>query len=321
MESRANIGEATAFSPMFSRFFSEVWGVSLPNKLKITMWRIVHNFLPTFANLQARWLKPLSYGINFAYQSLASVWKDWLAQTFLGLSLAHKKALMETEMTLVRASPSPPLHQAKWFAPPVDVVKVNFDSAFSLQTRQSVSGVICRDSEGDSRTIVQKCQANSSDLSLISPVIADIKALVVAFINVSFGFVPRTANMVAHTLAQEGKVFACPMFWGEEAPPRTMLAAEKGRLTLDRDSRTIVQKCQANSSDLSLISPVIADIKALVVAFINVSFGFVPRTANMVAHTLAQEGKVFACPMFWGEEAPPRTMLAAEKGRLTLDSS
>ncbi|KAK8695776.1 hypothetical protein V6N13_000926 [Hibiscus sabdariffa] len=35
-------------------------------------------------------------GINFAYQSLASVWKDWLAQTFLGLSLAHKKALMVT---------------------------------------------------------------------------------------------------------------------------------------------------------------------------------------------------------------------------------
>ncbi|KAK8651339.1 hypothetical protein V6N13_140944 [Hibiscus sabdariffa] len=36
---------------------------------------------------------------------------------------------------------------------------------------------------------------------------------------------------------------------------------------------------------------------------------------------LVQCGKVFACPMFWMEEAPPRTMLAAEKDRLALDIS
>ncbi|KAK8571371.1 hypothetical protein V6N13_103497 [Hibiscus sabdariffa] len=122
MESRANIGEA-AISPMLSHFFSE--------------------------------------GINFVDQPLASVWKDWLARTFLGLSLAHKRALivtfsavwyarnkLESEMNLVRASLGPAIHHAKWFAPPVDVIKVNFDSAFSLQTRQSISGVMCRDSEG-----------------------------------------------------------------------------------------------------------------------------------------------------------------------------
>ncbi|KAK8688787.1 hypothetical protein V6N13_087528 [Hibiscus sabdariffa] len=188
MESCANIGEAAIIPPRLSRFFSEIWGVRLPNKLKITMWRIVHNFLPTFDNLQAQRLivnnhcplcendceyvehimKDCSFvrellhaqGINFADQPFANSWKDWLVQTFLNLGLIHKKAIIvtfsavwyarnklvheglkmviantlsfilvslkESEMSLDRASPSPPLDQAKWIAPPTDVVKLVF---------------------------------------------------------------------------------------------------------------------------------------------------------------------------------------------------
>ncbi|KAK8975328.1 hypothetical protein V6N11_063291 [Hibiscus sabdariffa] len=252
MESRANIGEA-AISPMLSHFFSE--------------------------------------GINFVDQPLASVWKDWLARTFLGLSLAHKRALivtfsavwyarnkLESEMNLVRASLGPAIHHAKWFAPPVDVIKVNFDSAFSLQTRQSISGVMCRDSEG---IVLAACSFPHACISdaFMAEALSCYKAL------------QFSREIVFSKVLVEG------------------------------DSRTIVQKCQADSSDLSLISPVVADIKALVGSFVDVSFGFVPKTTNMAAHTLAQEGKVFACPMFWIEEAPPRTMLAAEKDCLALDNS
>ncbi|KAL4387160.1 hypothetical protein GQ457_09G026480 [Hibiscus cannabinus] len=93
------------------------------------------------------------------------------------------------------------------------------------------------------------------------------------------------------------------------------------KVLVEGDSRTVVQKCQADSSDLSLISPVVADIKVLVGSFVDVSFSFVPKMANLAAHTLAQEGKSFASHMFWMEEAPPQTMLAAEKDRLALDSS
>ncbi|KAL4317824.1 hypothetical protein GQ457_18G004580 [Hibiscus cannabinus] len=304
------------------------------------MWRIIHNFLPTFANLQARRLNVINHcpmcenesestehimkdcsfvrqlllaqGINFVDRPLASAWKDWLAQTFLGLSLAHKRALIvtfsavwyahnklvheglkpvlsnilsyipaslkESEMTLVRSSLGPPIHHAKWFAPPGDVIKVDFDSAFSLQTRQSVSGVICRDSEG---MVLAACSFPHARIS--------------------------DAFMVEALSCYKAVQFAQEIGFS--------------KVLVEGDSRTVVQKCQADSSDLSLISPVVADIKALVGSFIDVSFGFVPKMANMAAHTLAQEGKVFACPMFWMEEAPPRTMLAAEKDRLALDNS
>ncbi|KAK8498430.1 hypothetical protein V6N11_074228 [Hibiscus sabdariffa] len=142
-----------------------------------------YRLLQTESCVNAGGAADMSPGLSqFFSESIANSWKEWLSPTFLCLSFKHKKALIvtfsavwyacnklvheglkpvfsntlsfivaslkETELLLDHASRSPPLPQAKWIAPPENVVKVKFDSAFSLQTRQSVSGVICRDIEG-----------------------------------------------------------------------------------------------------------------------------------------------------------------------------
>ncbi|KAK9018497.1 hypothetical protein V6N11_001471 [Hibiscus sabdariffa] len=59
--------QARTLSAELSSFFTEMWATNVPAKVKITMWRIVNNFLPTFHNLQMRRL-PVSHVCRF-YQS------------------------------------------------------------------------------------------------------------------------------------------------------------------------------------------------------------------------------------------------------------
>ncbi|KAK8996593.1 hypothetical protein V6N11_081860 [Hibiscus sabdariffa] len=83
--------------------------------------------------------------------------------------------------------------------------------------------------EGDSLTIIKKRASEAIDVSLVSPTVADIKEVAKVFQDAGFNFVHREANVAAHTLAQEGKMYNGPMYWIEEAPPRSTFAAEKDR--------------------------------------------------------------------------------------------
>ncbi|KAK9012698.1 hypothetical protein V6N11_040737 [Hibiscus sabdariffa] len=38
----------------YSRFYSDLWSVVLPAKVKVAMWKICNNYLPTFVNMQLR---------------------------------------------------------------------------------------------------------------------------------------------------------------------------------------------------------------------------------------------------------------------------
>ncbi|KAK8717719.1 hypothetical protein V6N13_044977 [Hibiscus sabdariffa] len=66
--------------------------------------------------------------------------------------------------------------------------------------------------EGDSLTVIKKCQLKNIDASLISPLIADIKEVSKFFVSVSYGFVHRETNDAVHLLAQEGKMYSSPMY-------------------------------------------------------------------------------------------------------------
>ncbi|KAK8551365.1 hypothetical protein V6N12_040009 [Hibiscus sabdariffa] len=72
--------------------------------------------------------------------------------------------------------------------------------------------------EGDSLSVIKKINSTAMDKSIISPIIGDIKALSVNFVSVTFSFVGRRGNVVAHELAQVGLQFPEPRYWIEEAP-------------------------------------------------------------------------------------------------------
>ncbi|KAK8558797.1 hypothetical protein V6N13_098433 [Hibiscus sabdariffa] len=66
--------------------------------------------------------------------------------------------------------------------------------------------------EGDSLSIIKKLNAATMDRSLISPIISDIQNLRGSFDNITFTFVGRNDNMVAHELAKLGTQFSEPMY-------------------------------------------------------------------------------------------------------------
>ncbi|KAK8972359.1 hypothetical protein V6N11_034252 [Hibiscus sabdariffa] len=201
-------------------------------KVKITMWKVINNFMPTFANLQSRrlnvnnsWAFCLSasesidhimrdcwfvrqvletQGVQFPTPIVDVDWKDWLVLTFCSLSAKHKIVLMVTFWTTWYARNKAPMEK---------VIKLTFDAAYDAQSSKSFSGVICRDSvgfimaglEGDSLTVIKKVCSKTADVSLISPVIYDIREIAKEFEDVTFCFTHREAHGAAHALAREGK--------------------------------------------------------------------------------------------------------------------
>ncbi|KAK8556615.1 hypothetical protein V6N12_003012 [Hibiscus sabdariffa] len=211
------------------------------------MWRIVHNFLPSYDNLQARqlnvtnrcplceavgetiehimkdcfFIKELLYAqrIHLVVQPVASTWKDWNLSCFMTMLVLTLLYPRDNEgLILVVCSFSYMLVRDAFMAEALSCLQAIMFARELGFTRVKF--------EGDSRTIIHKCQVDSNDFSLISPVITNIIYMARAFTTVSFGFT------VAHTLAQEGKTFECPMYWIEEAPPQTMIAAEKDQVVI-----------------------------------------------------------------------------------------
>ncbi|KAK8559306.1 hypothetical protein V6N12_042585 [Hibiscus sabdariffa] len=117
------------------RFYAGMWGSSLPAKVKITMWRIMNNYLPTYANLQARRLNVINccplckreaeniehimrecvfvkelletQRIPLTTQDADVPWKEWLALAFARLTPTWRHALMITYWTVWYARNKP----------------------------------------------------------------------------------------------------------------------------------------------------------------------------------------------------------------------
>ncbi|KAK9043964.1 hypothetical protein V6N11_072287 [Hibiscus sabdariffa] len=52
-----HISDSWTRSSLFFYFFRALWGLSMPAKCKIFNWRLMHNYIPTYANLQQRTLQ------------------------------------------------------------------------------------------------------------------------------------------------------------------------------------------------------------------------------------------------------------------------
>ncbi|KAK8501559.1 hypothetical protein V6N12_057890 [Hibiscus sabdariffa] len=269
-----------AIASHISGFFTAVWNVELPPKVRIIMWRVANNFLPTYDNLQRRRLvvsnicpfcdSPgeivvhLMRDCALSNQQLAAFnlapshvlgeepWIDWLASFFLNLSGTTRPSVI-----------------SRWLAPPSPAIKINFDSAFNQQGSYAISGAIGRNSEG----------------------------LIMAASAVPHSNVPDA--FVAEALACQQAV---------------QLAKDVGfsNVIIEGDSLTVIKKINAGSHDRSVIAPIIADIKELAKNFGAISFRFVRREANKAVHVLARECCSCQTPCYWLEEAPMEATTAAE---------
>ncbi|KAK8527528.1 hypothetical protein V6N12_054735 [Hibiscus sabdariffa] len=294
--------QACTLSTKLSSFFTDMWATDVPAKVKITMWRIVNNFLPTFHNLQLRrlpvnnvcpfcqshdetvehlfrdcaFVKLLMWKLALPSVSIqdAGLWKDWIA-SFFSYSYSSKQksfasALLET---LGRLLPkSIPMRESYWQASPKSAIKFNFDSTFNSRSGSATTGVIGRNNRG---LIVAACSFSHRN-------VADVFA---------------------------AEAYACKH--------AVLFAKDLGfpRVIIEGDSLTIIKKINSDSADRSSIYPIVRDIKFLTWSFTSIYFCFVRREANNATHALARECRNYLDPRYWMEQAPEAATMASELDR------
>ncbi|KAA3475300.1 reverse transcriptase [Gossypium australe] len=131
---------------------------------------------------------------------------------------------------------------------------------------------------------------------------------VIGFIKINFDATfqidSRTSTTTVLASDSEGEVVGAETYLFEDvvdafvaearAYERAILFAIKmgfRRLLVEGDSPSIIKKLKTKGEDRSILRPIIQHIRILENSFGNVSYLFVPRLVNAVAHSLALEGR------------------------------
>ncbi|MBA0635604.1 hypothetical protein Godav_021843, partial [Gossypium davidsonii] len=239
--------QSTAYMPaiheVYIDFYKDLWSLSIPDKIKIHIWRLVNNLV--WASLSIKFLsfdESLSHKLRFVNTFSAA---DDQQKRIIGLfGVTNKKftavgcySVLLLELTL-KGSGDPP---------DMGVLKLNFDAAFVKKERTATTAVLARNDtgeivgaetylfadivdafvakvraceralifarsmccrrlivEGDSLTVIKNIQKKGNDNSVISSITHHIYNLGMSFETVSYLVVPREANEAAHALAIEG---------------------------------------------------------------------------------------------------------------------
>ncbi|KAL4387252.1 hypothetical protein GQ457_09G002290 [Hibiscus cannabinus] len=328
---------SSTISLTLSKFYFEMWVVNLPAKVKITMWKVINNSLPTLANLQTRRLNVINscvfchaasesvvhimrdcwfvghvlemQGVQFPSSFVDVDWKEWLALTFCSLSAKHRVALMVS-------------YWAMWYAPnkiihegvvPSVYGTLSFVETF-IRENDAVNTPVCL----RNRVVGVSWQAPMENVIKLN-----FDASFDVHCNESFSGVICRDNagfIMAACTTPHSHVADAFLAEALSCLQAVKFARDLGfsRVIVEGDYLIVIKKVCSKMADVSLINPVIFDIREVAKGFADIAFCFTHREANSVVHTLAREGKLFNCPMFWIEETPPNATLAAECDREKL---
>ncbi|KAK8507581.1 hypothetical protein V6N11_074043 [Hibiscus sabdariffa] len=332
--------QARTLSTKLSSFFTDMWATNVLAKVKITMWRIVNNFLPTFHNLQLRrlpvnnvcpfcqshgetvehlfrdcaFVKLLMWKLALPSVSIqdAGLWKDWIASFFHTLTVRNKRVLLV-------------LYWSVWFS------------------RNKLVHEGIHTSADESVTFIEACIREQETLGRLlpksipmresywqAPPESAIKFNFDSTFNSRSGFATtgvigrnnRGLIMAACSFPHRkvADVFAAEAYACKQA---LLFAKDLGfpRVIIEGDSLTIIKKINSDSADRSSIYPIVRDIKFLTRSFTSISFRFVRREANNAAHALARECRNYLDPRYWMEQAPEAATMASELDRSRLPQS
>ncbi|KAH1106130.1 hypothetical protein J1N35_009898 [Gossypium stocksii] len=250
------------------QLYKKLWSMDLTPKIKITVWRLLNNYLPNFSNLHYRRMlnSPICRRCQSEAETMEHIFRDYPTaketwqQLYLVWSISEESSNFSEWMRSTFESRSKALCRmiacALWaiwmsrnrWAALVDLrLKVNFDAAFNRHTKESCSGIVICNSKAE--VICSKTVMN---------------------FNISSAFV---AEAVACLQALN-------------------LGLQLGlkNVEVEGDSHSVIQKLQEKKDDRSEISMYLKDSLALSANFDSCIFLFTNREANKVAHELAQEG-------------------------------
>ncbi|KAK8576205.1 hypothetical protein V6N13_090682 [Hibiscus sabdariffa] len=202
------------------RLFLSLWSLDLPAKIKIICWRFCNNYIPTTVSLINRRvnvsplctlcanepetvehiMKRISVKINFDAGFNSSN-----KSSVSGIIIRDLERLVLTSSTYLN----------NFISDPAVAEARACEQAVALTSELGFRRAIV---EGDAISVISKMTSTKSDRSHISPIIHNVQYLTSGFESLTFNFVRRSLNPVAHSLAQLGWSFPMCMVWIEEAP-------------------------------------------------------------------------------------------------------
>ncbi|KAG8499524.1 hypothetical protein CXB51_006063 [Gossypium anomalum] len=273
------IPRAYALQTGYGNFYKKLWLLNLPNKVKITLWRISWNYLPTRVNMQYRKLVSNTScpRCGERAETIDHIFRE--CPVIVELS-THQSRLFCCGLWIIWGERNRIIHEQKistgqqlvdfinnhiaeldgleiknpakrkmivgWSYPPREFVKINFDGAYDANHHQSASGIVARNKEGD---VLLSCS------------------------EIHHGV---TSAFAAEAIACRKVV----QVGGEQ---------DWLKVLIEGDSFTIIKKCETKSQDHSEIGAYIHDIQQKVNRSRSVIFKHTPRSVNALAHILATE--------------------------------
>ncbi|KAL5781025.1 hypothetical protein ACOSP7_006054 [Xanthoceras sorbifolium] len=258
-----------------SKWWLALWNLNIPPKIKIFIWRVCLNAIPSLCNLCSRKIvvdpccsrcgdaPESSAHALFWCSSVRPIWESTVFWDILNLqnAVCHSKSprvsadLVSWSLSLLRefqgtqkvfGSPLQPPRQPRsspWLPPPAGSLKLNTDAAVKASCSVMGSGAVVRDSQG-------------------KVVAASAKPLL--------GFFP----------AELGELLALR---------EGLLLAKEFNLIIEwveLDAATVVARV-LNSLPCSVMDPIFSDVKALFRAVGVSNCHVIPRSGNGMAHSLA----------------------------------
>ncbi|KAL0417527.1 UNVERIFIED_CONTAM: putative mitochondrial protein [Sesamum radiatum] len=233
-------------SNLASPVWKTIWKANVPSKIRVFIWKVAHNAIPTGRNL----LQKLRFE-SPACPLCCSEDED-VDHVFLRCPFARQISVSPGRLPLM---PSP----SRWSPPERSVVMLNFDGATFASSSEFGLGVIARNSfgecigwkavrkkglhkpemveafaareaillarrfswkeiilEGDCATLYFKLSSSQPDCSDSGTITRDIKFLASGFDSCSFSLIRRTGNKAAHCLARQASSLASE---GDYLPP------------------------------------------------------------------------------------------------------
>ncbi|KAK9008774.1 hypothetical protein V6N11_080252 [Hibiscus sabdariffa] len=313
-------------------FYKSLWELNLPAKCTIFFWQLMHNFLPTFDNLQLRRLQvrntcrfceaaadsathfalmcPITLGIlaSVGFSPVPTMQQlefcETLASWFVQGTKRHQMLIVISYWALWHAR-NEIVHEGR----PFSAVRVSsFILSFLFELESSIA--------------VPAPNSLVKDVKWFPPDENIIK------LNFDASFNTASKSSVSGIVARDSHGFilaacTCPHLGIADAFIAKAVACEKAvsfaldlgfrSVQIEGDSLSVIKKLNSTVADKSIISPILGDIKALSATFATITFSFVGRKGNAVAHELAQVGLQFPEPRYWIEEAPPTVEQLAQR--------
>ncbi|KAL6520131.1 hypothetical protein OROHE_017274 [Orobanche hederae] len=263
-----------------------LWSLKIPSKIKIFLWRLLKNSLPTRSNINSRGidsvlncvlcdgdvesLEHIFFFCPFARADLGAVRKNldndqfekfaifcWSIWTHRNKKLHNQEVgdpEMEVQITLrlidsvhLTFRRSSSIDRSQpWLPPQTSFIKVNFDAAFSPSLGKAMAGIVARDSSG--KTVCW-----------------------------------RTRKLDNGGSAEHAEAFAA---WHA-----ILLAKERGwkQVVFEGDCWSIIQSLRGTQPILNTAGLFIEECRKLKSSFQSLEFLFIHREGNELAHRLASD--------------------------------